>query len=342
MSPLVSICIPAYNAERTIAETIRSVLLQTYTNFVVHVLDNASTDKTTAIVESFHDQRISLHVAEHTTDAETNLTRCLQTGHGRYTAVYHADDVYDPTILEKQVAFLESHHDAGGVLSFATLLDRSSKPTKTFLAPPCLRMKRGEARSFDAATLLKGVLQHGNFLFCPSAMIRTSVCVDSLKTWRGDLFKSSADLDVWLRIADISRLGLINEPLLFYRISDTQWTATYSKTRTRRSHFLSVLDYWTQTPRMADALNQRDRNNYHKLEMKDDIALVLNQLRHNNHREAKNLYDDNVRLLTFLRLGSVVDLKFLILGCALKLMLAPVVGNGFKQLLLPRLGHVRI
>ena len=54
-APLVCICIPTYNAEKTIAATLRSVLAQTYRNMVIHVVDNHSADGTLAVVESFAD-----------------------------------------------------------------------------------------------------------------------------------------------------------------------------------------------------------------------------------------------------------------------------------------------
>jgi len=281
-------------------------------------------------------------VAEHTSDAETNLTRCLQSGQGHYTAIYHADDVYASTIIEKEVAFLEAHEDAGGVLTFATLIDRAGTAHKTFLAPSCLDMKSNDAGLFDAVTLFKGVLKNGNFLFCPSAMIRTPVCLNTLKTWRGNLFKSSADLDVWLRIADNSSLGLINEPLLFYRISDTQWTAAYSKTRTHRAHFFLVLDYWIKKPNISAALNQQDIENHQKLKIREDMALTLNHLRQNNPHKAKALSETKVRLLKFTKLGSVMDVKVLVFGLILKSMLFPLVGNILRKILIPRLDNVRL
>ena len=60
-APLVCICIPTYNGEKTIAAALASVLSQTYRNLVIHVVDNHSTDDTVAVVENFSDERITLH-----------------------------------------------------------------------------------------------------------------------------------------------------------------------------------------------------------------------------------------------------------------------------------------
>lgn len=58
--PLVCICIPTYNAEATIRETLASILGQTYSNLVIHISDNASTDGTLMVVESMRDSRVRM------------------------------------------------------------------------------------------------------------------------------------------------------------------------------------------------------------------------------------------------------------------------------------------
>ena len=122
-SPMVCICIPTYNAAATIRETLTSILAQTYTNLVIHVSDNASTDKTLEIVESMADSRIHIHRHENNIGAEGNFTRCIQLATGKYTAIFHADDLYGADMVAKQVAFLESHPDAGAVFTEAEMID---------------------------------------------------------------------------------------------------------------------------------------------------------------------------------------------------------------------------
>ena len=122
-SPLVCICVPTYNVESTVSETILSILAQTYTNIVIHISDNASTDNTLSIIEALNDPRIIIHRNETNVGGEGNFTRCIQLATGKYTAIFHADDVYSQDMVAKQVAYLELNADIGGVFTAANTID---------------------------------------------------------------------------------------------------------------------------------------------------------------------------------------------------------------------------
>lgn len=106
-SPLACICVPTYNAAGTIRETLESILSQTYSNLVVHISDNASTDDTLKIIESMADHRVAIHRHDVNVGGEGNFNRCIQMAEGKYTAIFHADDIYEPEMVERQVEFLE-------------------------------------------------------------------------------------------------------------------------------------------------------------------------------------------------------------------------------------------
>lgn len=105
--PLVCICVPTYNAAITIRETLHSILSQTYKNLVIHISDNSSTDTTLKIVESMDDPRLRIHRQQKNIGAEGNFENCIRLGEGKYTAIFHADDIYEPEMVAKEVAFLE-------------------------------------------------------------------------------------------------------------------------------------------------------------------------------------------------------------------------------------------
>ena len=102
--PLVCICVPTYNSAASIRETLESILAQTYLNLTIHVSDNASTDGTLKIVESISDRRISLHRHDVNVGGEGNFNRCIHFAAGKYTAIFHADDIYEPDMVAAQVA----------------------------------------------------------------------------------------------------------------------------------------------------------------------------------------------------------------------------------------------
>lgn len=104
---LVSIIMPTYNCGRFIAESIRSVLAQTYTNWELIIVDDCSNDKTEDVVASFDDPRIHYLRNEQNEGAALTRNRALREAKGRYIAFLDSDDLWLPTKLERQIAFLE-------------------------------------------------------------------------------------------------------------------------------------------------------------------------------------------------------------------------------------------
>jgi glycosyltransferase involved in cell wall biosynthesis len=203
--PLVCICVPTYNAAASIRETLESILAQTYLNLTIHVSDNASTDETLKIVESISDRRISLYRHDVNIGGEGNFNRCIQYAAGKYTAIFHADDIYEPDMVAAQVAFLEEHQQACAVFTEASLIDEFGKHIGALHQPKSLA---ANGPLYHFPEMFKAILEHSNFLICPSVMARTRVYQEDIKSWRGELFGTSADLDVWLRLLQLGLNGL--------------------------------------------------------------------------------------------------------------------------------------
>jgi glycosyltransferase involved in cell wall biosynthesis len=108
-TPLVSVSMPVYNAERYIAEAINSILSQTYQNFELIIVDDGSTDRTREIVESFDDPRIIKVYSDRNRGLITTRNRIAQIARGKYLALLDADDCAFPDRLALQVQFLESN-----------------------------------------------------------------------------------------------------------------------------------------------------------------------------------------------------------------------------------------
>lgn len=104
---LVSIIVPAYNTEKYISDMIESVLQQTYTYFELIIVDDASTDRTAQIVQSFRDKRIKL--IRHTSNKGPGAARntAIEAASGKWMAVLDADDQWQPNRLERLVGVLQ-------------------------------------------------------------------------------------------------------------------------------------------------------------------------------------------------------------------------------------------
>lgn len=128
-NPLVSIIMPAYNAEKYIAEAIESVLSQTYSNWELIIADDFSTDSTAKIVDSYKkkDERVKSIRMGKNSGPVIARNKAIEKSSGEYLAMLDADDVSLPDRLAKQVGFLEYNKDIDFVGSSAELIDENGK-----------------------------------------------------------------------------------------------------------------------------------------------------------------------------------------------------------------------
>jgi hypothetical protein len=129
--PRVTVTIPTYNRAHLLGAAIRSVLDQTFSDFELFVSDNASTDQTRDVVDSFRDPR--LHYLRNDTNigAHANLSRGLQLGAAPFVSILQDDDLMLPRNLERKVQVLEENPSVGLVHSSfrRMLVDASGKET---------------------------------------------------------------------------------------------------------------------------------------------------------------------------------------------------------------------
>lgn len=125
LTPLVSICIPVYNAEMFIATAIESVLRQTLTDFELIIVDDHSSDRSLEIISAYQDDRLRVIVNDHNLGAEGNWNRCLKESKGRYCKILPQDDVLSPTCLAQQVTVLDQDEQKRIALVFCarTIID---------------------------------------------------------------------------------------------------------------------------------------------------------------------------------------------------------------------------
>jgi glycosyltransferase involved in cell wall biosynthesis len=286
--PLVCICIPTYNAALTVREMLESILGQTYSNLIVHISDNASTDDTLKVIESIADPRVTIHRYPENVGGEGNFNRCIQLAEGKYSAIFHADDIYEAGMVAKQVAFLEDHPEAGAVFTEANLIDEMGNRIGEMRLPKGIASPTG---LYDFATMFKAVLLHSNFFICPSVMVRTQVYQQEIKCWRGELFKSSADLDLWLRILQYHPIGYLQERLMRYRISKNQYSARV-RLGTERADFFLVTDHYLAQAPVRALLDATDLNNYRWLDRRDRVMRATNLFITSQPKQANELVYD--------------------------------------------------
>ena len=294
--PLVSICIPAYNSEATLGATLNSVLSQDYPCLDIVVSDNQSTDHTKEIVQRYaeHGVRYCLHpegrpawavAMPNYIGGYANWNYVLSQGHGDYLCLFHSDDLYEPSIVRRQVAVMQANPQVGAVFTQLRYIGEDSRPIHMGMSK--LPDGLNEEQPLDFATLLNLVLTHSNFLPTPSVMLRRSV-LDKVGGFDERNFLTSADLEMWLRIAyQGNKIAIIDEPLLKYRISHKQFGAQYNKLRTTPTDIFTVLDYFLAQSEVHRIVKSDAMAFYEVDRAVDNVLCAMNLLVQNNIADAK-------------------------------------------------------
>jgi len=234
--PLLSIVVPAYNAARFLREALDSLLAQSYRNTEIIVLDDASTDATPEIAAEYFD-RITYVRQPSNLGQFGNVNAGIARARGDLIAIYHADDVYLPTIVEAEVAYLNAHPEVGAVFALAIFIDAQSQEYRRMPLPPEIR---GET-PLDYRTVLNALLRHKNhFMICPTAMVRASVYreVGNYRLRYG----IASDLEMWLRIARRYPIAVLESHLIKYRRFHGSSSENHDHLRTSPEEFFLILD----------------------------------------------------------------------------------------------------
>jgi glycosyltransferase involved in cell wall biosynthesis len=228
-TPLVSICVPAYNAERWIAAALESALAQTYAEFELVVADNGSTDATREIAQAFADPRLRIETARQTISAVANHNRAVRLSRGVFVKFLHADDLLLPECVEEMVGLALEDDRIG--LVFApreVLLEGAPDPEwAEAFARPHERFQDLDQIN-DGRRLFRQLLAAGffedNWIGEPSAVLLRRRTLERVGLFNERLFQI-ADLELWARIAYDHRLGFVDRTLSVYRHHELSGTA---------------------------------------------------------------------------------------------------------------------
>jgi glycosyltransferase involved in cell wall biosynthesis len=221
--PLVSVCMPAHNAERWIQQAIDSVLGQTYGEFELVVSDNASRDGTAAIVRSYRDARIRLETTGKLIPPVENHNRSVSLSRGTLVKFLHADDFLMPTCLEEMVAATLEDRKIGLVFAPREIVLDDAEDTANIawssehshLAEHFEELRpKNEGRALFRQVLDSGITS--NWIGEPSAVLVSRECLSDVGLFNVRL-RQIADLDLWLRIMLSYKVSYISHPLSSYR-----------------------------------------------------------------------------------------------------------------------------
>lgn len=217
--PRVSVCVPVYNGSAFIAETLRSILAQTFRDFELLVLDNSSTDDTLDVVARFADPRLRTIVNDKNLGAVGNFNRALLEARGDRIKIVCADDLLLPDCLERQVRALDAAPGAVFACCARQVIDPDGKAWMRRGFPG----RRGRIRSADAvaAAIRSGTNPFGE----PMAVLMDRLVAVRAGGFSAD-WKFCVDLDLWCRLLDFGDAVVLPEALCCFRIRPDAWSAT--------------------------------------------------------------------------------------------------------------------
>lgn len=138
---LVSVIMPSWNTGRFIAESINSVIAQTYENWELIIVDDCSTDDTDEIVASFADDRIKYFKNEKNSGAALTRNRAMREAQGEWIAFLDSDDLWTADKLEKMIAFMRENDYSFAYHEYIKI-DEASKPLNIYVSGPDIVTKR--------------------------------------------------------------------------------------------------------------------------------------------------------------------------------------------------------
>ncbi len=216
---------PVFNGEKYLREAVDSILGQSYKDFEFVIIDDGSTDRTPAIVREYADHDARVRVLS---GPNLGYTRALVKGvavsSGELVARMDADDIALPERLERQVNFLTLRPDCVAVGAVVLVIDSDGDPVLHRRYPS--QHEDIEAQHFTG---------QGCALAHPATMFRRAA-YEKAGGYRPE-FEPAEDLDLWLRMAEVGKLGNVGEELLKYRVH----LRGTSLTRQKEQHDKTVL-----------------------------------------------------------------------------------------------------
>ena len=207
-SPVISVVMPVYNCAFYIQEAVDSILNQTFTNFELIIIDDASTDGTSGILKNFTDPRIKFVFKEVNEGVSAATNEGFRLAKGKYIARMDGDDISVKERFEKQVEVLENNPEifiCGGLFKYL-----------------------GGTNS-----IIGHKETHGEIL--TELLISCSICMGASMFRRKELSKyfydqnkkSGEDYDFWTKVAWLGEMYNIQEVLLLYRVHNNQASITH-------------------------------------------------------------------------------------------------------------------
>lgn len=214
--PLVSICIPAYNSADVVEDALCSAMGQTYGPLEIVVIDNSSSDQTTAVVNAraAGDPRVRLVRHAENIGMARNFSACISEAAGELVLILCADDVLEKGCIYELSAAMRDYPDAVLAACSRTFTDEGLNPLR-------VRRARSSKQAVDGRRLMRECLVWGNRIGEPSAVLFRRAAAG-----RGfdPEYNQAVDLEMWLHLLENGPAVLLPQALCKIRQHAAQAT----------------------------------------------------------------------------------------------------------------------
>jgi len=247
--PVISVIIPAYNAAKTILETIHSIQQQTFSDFEIIVINDGSADGTVELLGTIEEPRLKVFSYQNG-GLPVARNRGISHTTGEFITFIDADDLWTPDKLELQLAALQQHPEAGVAYSWTSFINEKSE----FLYAWEPLYYQGNVYP---DLLLKNFISSGSNILVRRKFIELA----------GEFtptLKSAEDWDYYVRLAALCPFVLVPKYQILYRRSSQSMT---SKVDVMEKYILIVIEtaFQTAPPELQYLKNQSLANTYHFL-----------------------------------------------------------------------------
>lgn len=211
----ISVVLPTYNREKTLTRSIDSVLEQTFQDFELIVVDDASTDDTTTVIDQYDDSRIQFVSHEENRGGSAARNTGIDRAEGEYIAFLDSDDEWKPSKLQRQIERLESSSDEW-IAAYCGYRTRTQGATK--------HVKNGLKRAIGSATRSTHGAEGGEELIPEVLMMQLSagagstllVNAETVEEIDGfdETFERHQDLEFLVRLLHVGKLAYVDEDLV--------------------------------------------------------------------------------------------------------------------------------
>ena len=283
--PKVSVLLTSYNHEKYIGESIQSILDQTYKDFELVILDDASTDNSVKVIKSFKDKRIK-PIFRKVNAGRAICKDIIEPLKGKNIAIAHSDDKWEKDKLEKQVKYLETHKNAAACFTWVKLIDEQGNEIKDKTIYTDFNVKNRTRYEW-----LNHFFYHGNCFCHPSVLLRKDVQVkDDLYTYG---LGALPDMYRWTKLLLKYDIHVVEDELTCFRIRNSGGnTSGINPANLIKNSFdvYKLLDLYKSIDKKEDFLKVFPEAKQYVVKKDIVIKYALAKMCLENHGPCKNSY----------------------------------------------------